>query len=154
MWIYRSYYWPQSAKKPPRVPPLLIGRLINLIFQRSARTGNNCGQERNSNKRVETGSRKKWAHFDNGFLHGSQRLAVKLYRDLAGHRRRIIVERLDIHACARLHTNWYVSVAVFLLLWIIDCRVRGRKMIFSCYYSFLFCHVLSNYFVPRIKMES
>ena len=68
-----------EERKVSPFSPLLIGRLINLILQRFARTrteekererkrqrkraGNNRRQERNSNKRVETGPEKEMSPF-------------------------------------------------------------------------------------------
>lgn len=74
--------------------------------------GNNWRQERNSNKRVETGPRKKWAHFDNGFLHGEGKRSLRKSIGIwTSHRRWITVQSVDIHVCVRVHTNWYVSRA-------------------------------------------
>jgi len=37
------------------------------------RNGSNCGDERNSNKRMKTSPGKKRAHFDNGLVYENQR---------------------------------------------------------------------------------
>jgi len=48
--------------------------------------GSNCGDERNSNKRMKTSLGKKRAHFDNGFVYGGQRYlrgSVGIWRAIA-----------------------------------------------------------------------
>jgi len=108
------------------------------------RNGSNCGDERNSNKRMKTSPGKKRAHFDNGLVYGNQRYlrgSVGIWWAIAAGsswkaRTLTCVTNWHTRSANNAHVYRFVPVGTFSSLFL----TYDSSASYICFRHFIFSH--------------